>query len=199
MKSVTKVSALSQVAKSLANSEPTKADPVLTLNDAEKAMIIEYVQVNNSADKKNQQLAELLYSQGKRSYHFVGANDADKGLVGFRNALINTIVKGFDADAQKLYHAEPKTLNVSKSAERTVLVTKIIPTRFGNMKKAMVAFENAMASGKTGKAKPKTDPQMVKFYVQKAIEKLQKMESGYEGFTKDLEVLKSLSVLKQVK
>lgn len=199
MKQVKTINAIDNVVKSLANTEPVKQDPVLSLNSAEKAMIIEYVQVNNSADKKNQQLAELLYSQGKRSYHFVGANDSDKSLVAFRNVLINQIVKGFDEDAQKLFHAEPKTLNVSKSAERTVLVTKIIPTRFGNIKKAMVNFENAMASGKTGKAKAKNAQQMVKEYVKKAIEKLQKMENGYEGFTKDLEILKTLSVLKQVK
>lgn len=198
MKSV-KTNAIDNVVKSLANTEPAKIDPALTINAEEKAMIIEYVQINNSADKKNQQLAELLYANGKRSYHFVGAKDDDKSAVAFRNSVINIIVQGFDADAQKLYHAEPKTLNVSKTAERTVLVTKIIPTRYGNIKKAMLNFENAIASGKSGKAKAKTPQQMVKHYVKQAIEKLQKMENGYEGFTKDLEILKTLSVLKQVK
>jgi hypothetical protein len=198
MKSVTKVNALSQVAKTLVGNE-IPADPVLTLGADEQTMLVEYVQISNQASNKNQQLADLLYSHGKRSYHFVGANDNDKGLVAFRNKVIGILVKGFDADAQKLYYAEPKTLSMSKQVEQTVIKTKIMPTLFGNIKKAMAKLESNIASGKSEKAKPKTSPQMVKFYVQKAVEKLQKMESGYEGFTKDLEILKSLSVLKQVK
>jgi len=199
MKQVKTINAIDQVAKALANTEPTKVDPVLTISPAEQTMLIEYVQINNQATNKNQQLAELLYSKGKRSYHFVGANDEDKSLVAFRNQIISIFVKGFDADAQKLYYAEPKTLSVSKGVERTVLVTKVLPTLFGNAKKAMARLESNIANGKTEKAKPKTTEQMVKFYVQKAIEKLQQSKNGYEGFTKDMESLKAMKVLTQVK
>lgn len=198
MKSV-KTNAINAIAKSLANTEVVNLDPVLTIDSAEQTMLIEYVQISNQASNKNQQLAELLYSHGKRSYHFVGANDDDKGLVAFRNKVIGILVKGFDADAQKLYYAEPKTLSMSKQVEQTVIKTKVMPTLFGNIKKAMARLESNIASGKSEKAKPKTTEQMVKFYIQKAIEKLQQSKNGYEGFSKDMESLKAMNVLKQVK
>jgi len=199
MKSVnTKPNAINAMAKSLANTEPTKADPVLTLDSAEQTMLIEYVQVSNQASNKNQQLAELFYSKGKRSYHFVGANDEDKSAVAFRNTVIGGIVKGFDSDAQKLYHAEPKTLSMSKQVERTVLVTKQIPTLFGNIKKAMAKLENNIASGKTEKAKAKTNEQLAKQSILKALEYIGKSKNGWEGMLKDKQALESLAVLKQV-
>ena len=199
MKQVKTINAIDNVVKSLANTEPTKQDPVLTLDSAERTMLIEYVQVNNQASNKNQQLAELFYSKGKRSYHFVGANDEDKSAVAFRNNVIGVIVTGFDSDAQKLYNAEPKTLSMSKQVERTVLVTKQIPTLFGNIKKAMAKLESNIASGKTEKAKAKTNEQMVKMYIQKAIEQIGKSKNGWEGMLKDKQALESLAVLKQIK
>jgi hypothetical protein len=198
MKQVSKTNAIAQQVKTM-TAEPIPADPVLVISPAEQTMLIEYVQINNQASNKNQQLAELLYSKGKRSYHFVGANDEDKSLVAFRNQIISIFVKGFDADAQKLYHAEPKTLSVSKGVERTVLVTKVLPTLFGNAKKAMAKLENNIASGKTEKAKPKTSEQMAKQYIQKAIEQIGKCKNGWEGMLKDKQALESLAVLKQVK
>lgn len=197
MKSV-KTNAIAQQVKTM-TAEPIPADPVLTLDSAEQTMLIEYVQINNQASNKNQQLAELLYSKGKRSYHFVGANDEDKSLVAFRNQIISIFVKGFDADAQKLYHAEPKTLSVSKGVERTVLVTKVLPTLFGNAKKAMAKLENNIASGKTEKAKAKTNEQLAKQSILKAIEYIGKSKNGWEGMLKDKQALESLAVLKQVK
>jgi hypothetical protein len=183
----------------LANTDKVVSDPVLEIGKDEQTMLIEYVQVSNQASNKNQQLAELLYAHGKRSYHFVGANDDDKGLVAFRNKVIGIIVKGFDADAQKLYYAEPKTLSMSKQVEQTVLKTKQVPTLFGNIKKAMARLENNIASGKTEKAKPKTPEQMLKQYVKKAIEQIGKCKNGYEGMLKDKQTLETLAVLKQIK
>jgi len=116
-----------------------------------KPCLLSMSKYSNQASNKNQQLAELLYSHGKRSFHFVGANDDDKGLVAFRNKVIGIIVKGFDSDAQKLYYAEPKTLSMSKQVEQTVLKTKQVPTLFGNIKKAMAQFESNIASGKLEK------------------------------------------------
>ena len=80
---------------------------------------------------------------------------------------------------------------------QNVLKTKTIPTIIGNIKKALASREANV--GKEGKAKPKTTEQRVKFYVQKAIEKLQQSKNGYEGFTKDMESLKAMKVLTQVK
>lgn len=198
MKSV-KTNAIDQQVKAMLNTDKAFNDPVLEIDGAEQTMLIEYVQVNNQASNKNQQLAELFYSKGKRSFHFVGANDDDKGLVAFRNKVIGILVKGFDADAQKLYYAEPKTLSMSKQVEQTVLKTKQVPTLFGNIKKAMARLENNIASGKTEKAKPKTAEQMLKQYVKKAIEQIGKCKNGYEGMLKDKQILESLAVLKQVK
>ena len=164
-----------------------------------KALIIDFVSVANQATNKNQQLAELLYANGKRSYHFVGANDEDTSLVAFRNQVIGYIVQGFDKDAQKLYNSEPKALNMTKQVERQVMVTKTIPTLFGNIKKAMVKLEGNISSGKTEKAKPKTPEQMVRSYVKKAMEQIGKCKNGYEGMLKDRQALESLAVLKQVK
>jgi hypothetical protein len=199
MKQVKTNNAIDNVAKSLANTDKVESDPVLVISADEQTMLIEYVQVNNQASNKNQQLAELFYSHGKRSFHFVGANDDDKGLVAFRNKVIGIIVKGFDADAQKLYYAEPKTLSMSKQVEQTVLKTKQVPTLFGNIKKAMAKLENNIASGKTEKAKPKTAEQMLKQYVKKAIEQIGKCKNGYEGMLKDKQILETLAVLKQIK
>ena len=199
MKQVKTINAIDNVVKSLANTDKVSIDPVLEIGKDEQTMLIEYVQVSNQASNKNQQLAELLYAHGKRSYHFVGANDDDKGLVAFRNKVIGIIVKGFDADAQKLYYAEPKTLSMSKQVEQTVLKTKQVPTLFGNIKKAMARLENNIASGKTEKAKPKTPEQMLKQYVKKAIEQIGKCKNGYEGMLKDKQTLETLAVLKQVK
>lgn len=193
------VNAIDQVVKSLANTEPTKLDPVLTISKDEQAMLIEYVQISNQASNKNQQMAELFYAHGKRSFHFVGANDEDKGLVAFRNTVIGAIVKGFDADAQKLYYAEPKTLSMSKQVEQTVLKTKQVPTLFGNIKKAMARLETNIASGKTEKAKAKTAEQMAKQYAQKFLEQIGKCKNGWEGMLKDKGLVESLAVLKQVK
>ena len=191
------VNAIEAQVKALANTKPV--EKAVSINDSEKALIIEFVQVANQATNKNQQLAELLYANGKRSYHFVGANDEDKSLVAFRNQVIGYIVQGFDKDAQKLYSSEPKTLNMTKQVERTVLTTKTIPTLFGNIKKAMIKLEGNIASGKTEKAKPKTQEQMARYYVKKALESIGKCKNGWEGMLKDKQALESLAVLKQVK
>lgn len=197
MKSV-KTNAIGNIAKSLVSNE-VPADPVLTIGADEQTMLVEYVQISNQASNKNQQLADLLYSHGKRSYHFVGANDDDKGLVAFRNKVIGVLVKGFDADAQKLYYAEPKTLSMSKQVEQTVIKTKIVPTLFGNIKKAMAKLENNIASGKTEKAKPKTKEQMAKQALLQFIKYAKESKNCWEGFSKDIEMAQSFSVLKQIK
>lgn len=199
MKQVKTINAIDQVVKSLANTEPTKADPVLVITADEQTLIMEYTKLAEQAGNKNQQLAEALYSHGKRSFHFVGASDEDKGLVAFRNKVIATIVSGFDTEAQKLFSAEPKTLSMSKQVEQTVLKTKKVPTIFGNIKKAMARLESNIASGKTEKAKPKTKEQMAKYYVQQAIKAMGECKNGWEGMLKDKQTLESLAVLKQVR
>ena len=194
MKQVKTINAIDNVAKSLANTDPVQSG--IKMDKTSKELVVEYARVYKDGESVKGLLADSLYADGIRSYHIVGASDDDKSLVAFRHQLIQLIISADPEDA-KLYNAEPKTLSLSMQATQQMLKTKIIPTIIGNIKKALASRE--VKASKTEKAKPKTPQQMVKFYIKQAIEKLQKMENGYEGFTKDLEVLKSLSVLKQVK
>ena len=170
----------------------------LQLSSDEAKAVVDYSRAFQEAGNKNQKLVELLYSHGKRSYHFVGASDEDSGLVAFRNKIIDQVVLGFDADAQKLYRAEPKTLNMTQQAMQTVIKGRVTDT-FANIKKAMVRFETKALSGETDKKKPKTNEQMVAYYVKQALEKMTKCKNGWEGMLKDKQALESLAVLKQVK
>lgn len=189
------VNAIDNVVKSLANTQPVKSS--VALGETSKSLIPQYALHYKDAENCKSLLVDSLFADGIRSFHIVGANDEDKSLVQLRHQIIQLIISADKEDA-KLYNAEPKTLSLSMQATQTVLKTKTIPTIIGNIKKALKLRE-VNSTKTTGKAKPKTPQQMVKHYVKQAIEKLQKMENGYEGFTKDLETLKSLSVLKQVK
>ena len=193
MKSVSK-NAIDNVAKSLANTNPVKDS--VSLSDNSKTLWVDYAKDYKGSENTKSLLVDSLFADGIRSYHIVGASDDDKSLVQLRNQIIQLIVQA-DKDDAKLYNAEPKTLSLSMQAMQTILKTKTIPTIIGNVKKALATREANV--GKEGKAKPKTTEQMVKFYIQKAIEKLQQSKNGYEGFTKDMEALKSMNVLKQVK
>lgn len=195
MKSVKKINAIDNVVKSLANSEPVKNS--VTLSDTSKTLWVDYARHYKDGENSKTMLVDSLFADGIRSYHIVGANDEDKSLVQLRHQIIQLIISASPDDV-KLYNAEPKTLSLTMQSVQTILKTKTIPTIIGNVKKALARRE-VSASKTDGKAKPKTPQQMVKHYVKQAIEKLQKMENGYAGFTKDLETLKTLSVLKQVK
>lgn len=191
-----KPSAIGQQVKAMLGE---KIVDTLQVSADEGDLMMEYAQLAEGATKKNQKLVETLYSHGKRSYHFVGANDEDKGLVAFRNQVLDYLTKGLDSEAQKLIKAEPKSLKVSEQAVRTILTTKTLPTLFGNIKKAMVRFETQALSGETGKAKAKTNEQMVHYYVNQALDKITKCKNGWEGMLKDKQALEALAVRKQVK
>ena len=195
-KSVAKPSAIGQQVKTMLGE---KIIDTLKVSADEGALMMEYATLAEGATNKNNQLVEKLYANGKRSYHFVGANDEDKGLVAFRNQVLDYLIKGLDSESQRLIKAEPKSLKVSEQAVRTLLVTKNLPTLFGNIKKAMVRFETQALSGETEKAKPKTNEQMVHYYVNLAIEKISKCKNGWEGMLKDKQALEALAVRKQVK
>ena len=106
----------------------------LKVSADEGALMIEYATLAEGATNKNNQLVEKLYANGKRSYHFVGANDETQAL-----------------------------------------------------------------SGETEKKKPKTNEQMVHYYVNLALDKITKCKNGWEGMLKDKQALEALAVRKQVK
>ena len=195
MKSVNTVNAIDNVAKSLANTKP--ATNALALSDSSKKLVVKYAQVFNAEDGTKKLLADTLFSDGFRAYHIVGATDEDKSLVALRNQIIQLVVSSNPDDA-KLYNAEPKTLSLQMQAVQTVLKTKTVPTIIGNIKKALKTREENI--GKVGgKKKAATKEQMVLKSVKQAIKYLKECKKGYEGFTKDLETLNNLAVLKQVK
>jgi hypothetical protein len=188
------VSALTQVAKSLANTEPTQATIQMSQNT--KTLWVDYAKDYKGSENTKALLADSLFADGIRSYHIVGANDEDKSLVALRNQIIQLIVNADPADA-KLYNAEPKTLPLSQQAVQTVFKTKTIPTILGNAKKALASREANI--GKEGKAKPKTKEQMAKQSLLNFIKYAKESKNGYEGITKDIAMAESFAVLKQVK
>jgi hypothetical protein len=194
MSKVKTVNAIDNVAKSLANTKPVTN--ALALSDSSKKLVVSYAKVFNSENDTKALLADSLFADGFRAYHIVGATDEDKSLVALRNQIIQLIVSA-DTESAKLYNAEPKTLSLKMQAVQTTLKTKTVPTIIGNIKKALKTREENI--GKVGKAKPKTKEQMVLQSVKQAIKYLKECKKGYEGFTKDLEALNNLAVLKQVK
>jgi hypothetical protein len=195
MSKVNTVNAIDNVAKSLANTKPdTNA---LSLSADSKRLVVGYAKVFNQESEVKGLLVDSLFADGFKAYHIVGATDEDKSLVALRNQIIQLIVSADPEDA-KLYNAEPKTLSIKMQAVQTTLKTKTVPTIIGNIKKALKLRE-ANVGKVGGKAKPKTKEQMVLQSVKQAIKYLKECKKGYEGFTKDLEALNNLAVLKQVK
>jgi hypothetical protein len=194
MKQVNTVNAIDNVAKSLANTKP--ATDALSLSNDSKRLVVGYAKVFNQESEVKGLLVDSLFADGFRAYHIVGATDEDKSLLALRNQIIQLIVSADPEDA-KLYNAEPKTLSIKMQAVQTTLKTRTVPTIISNIKKALKTREANV--GKVGKAKPKSKEQMVLKSVKQAIKYLKECKKGYEGFTKDLETLNSLAVLKQVK
>jgi len=188
------VSALTQVAKSLANQEPVKAS--VSLGDTTKSLVVEYAKHYKDTENCKGALVDSLFADGIRSYHIVGASDDDKSLVQLRHQIIQLIISA-DKDDMKLYNAEPKTLSLAMQAVQTILKTKTIPTIIGNIKKALANRE--ANAGKEGKSKPKTKEQMAKQSLQAFIKYAKDSKNGWEGMTKDIQLAESFAVLKQVK
>jgi hypothetical protein len=195
MKSVKTVNAIDNVAKSLANTKPVTN--ALSLSDYSKELVVKYAKVFNSENDTKALLADSLFADGFRAYHIVGSTDEDKSLVALRNQIIQLVISSNPDDA-KLYNAEPKTLSLQMQAVQTMLKTKTVPTIIGNIKKALKLRE-ANVGKVGGKKKPATKEQMVLKSVKQAIKYLKECKNGYEGFSKDLEALSNLAVLKQVK
>ena len=194
MKQVKTINAIDNVVKSLANTNPVKDS--VALSDNSKVLWVDYAKDYKGSENTKSMLVDSLFADGIRSYHIVGASDEDKSLVALRNQIIQLIV-GADKDDAKLYNAEPKTLGLSMQAMQTILKTKTIPTIIGNVKKALASREANV--GKEGKAKPKTKEQMAKQSLLQFIKYAKESKNCWEGFSKDIEMAQSFSVLKQIK
>jgi hypothetical protein len=171
------------------------SNPVLVISREEAALITDFAKVGEESRNKNKQLSELMYANGKRSFHFCGKDEKDTDLVKFRRLVESYIIKGYDATAQKLLSALPDSLNVSDSAIRKLIISDKLDVDYANLKKAMVKLENDKLSGKTEKAKAKSNEQMIKHYIVEAIKKIEKSK-GYTGMSDDLVALKKMNALK---
>lgn len=193
------VNAIDSQVKALANITPT--GKAIKLSSAEVALISDAVASANTTTKKWQKMADDLYANGKRSEHFdrkEALRIKDNEMIRFHEAVNNAIVSSYDADAQKLYNADPESLNTSKQVERTVLRSKV-SDHFSNVKKAIKNLENRIASGKAeGKEPATSNLGMVVKQIQDSIERLEKEKKPYIGIVDDIKALKvTLSSIKK--
>ena len=188
------INPIAQVAETLTGSRVT-GNPVLVITKDEANLITEFAQSGENLRNKNKQLSELMYANGKRSFHFCGKDEKDTDLVKFRRLVESYIIKGYDATAQKLLNALPDSLNQTDSAIRKLIISDKLDVDYSNLKKAMVKLEENKLAGKTEKAKAKTNEQMIKQHIQDAINKIGKSK-GYTGMADDLVALKKMNALK---
>ena len=194
------LSALGQQVKAMVG-EPIPANPVLTVSKDEGALISALAGLKQTSNKKNQELCDKLYYNGKRSHHFVGKSEKDKSLLAFRDTVCGFIIEGLDDDSKKLIRSNPESLSKVQIATRKVLIEDSVDNTYSNIKKAMQSLEVAKASGNTG-GKKKAASQMVMALreVLSAMDRLSEEKTNpYAGIVDDLKVLKALNIHKYVK
>ena len=193
------LSAIGQQVKAMVG-EPIPADPVLTVSKDEGKLIIAFAGLKQASYKKNQELCDMLYSNGKRSHHFVGKLEKDPQLAGFRNTVCEFIIEGLDDDSKKLIRSNTESLSKTQNAVRQVLIETAVDNTFSNLKKAMKTLENAKASGATSKKKAASQMVMALREVLSAMGRMSDEKTNpYAGIVDDIKVLKSLNIHKYVK
>ena len=194
------LSAIGQQVKAMVG-EPIPADPVLTVSKDEGKLIIAFAGLKQASYKKNQELCDMLYSNGKRSHHFVGKLEKDPQLSGFRNTVCEFIIEGLDDDSKKLIRSNTESLSKTQNAVRQVLIETAVDNTFSNLKKAMKTLENAKASGNTsGKKKAASQMVMALREVLSAMDRLSKEKTNpYASIVDDIKALKALNIHKYVK
>jgi hypothetical protein len=187
------VNAIDSQVKALANITPT--GNTIKLSSAEAELISDAVKSANTTTKKWQKMADDLYANGKRSEHFdrkEAQRIKDNELIRFHESVNGAIVSSYDADAIKLYNADPETLNTSKQVERVVLRSKV-SDHFSNVKKAIKNIESRIASGKADGKEPATSNiGMVIKNIQNSIERLEAEKKPYAGIVDHIKGLKMI-------
>jgi hypothetical protein len=194
------ISALGQQVKAMLG-EPIPANPVLTVSKDEGVLISTLSGLKQNSGNKNKELCDLLYSNGKRSHHFVGKLEKDSQLAGFRNTVCEFIIEGLSDDAKKLIRSNTESLTETQIAVRQVLIEDNVDNTYSNIKKAMQTLERAKASGSSG-TKKKAASQMVMALreVLSAMDRLSKEKTNpYANIVDDIKVLKTLNIHKYVK
>jgi hypothetical protein len=194
------LSALGQQAKAMLG-EPIPANPVLTVSKDEGILISALAGLKQTSNKKNQELCDKLYSNGKRSHHFVGKSEKDKSLLAFRDKVCGFIIEGLDDDSKKLIRSNPESLSKVQIATRKVLIEDAVDNTYSNIKKAMQSLESAKASGSSGsKKKPASQMVMALREILSAIDRLSEEKTNpYASIVDDIKALKALNIHKYVK
>jgi hypothetical protein len=190
MKQVTApvVSALSQQPKAIAN-KMALAD-IIKLNSEETTLIVSAVQSANDSQGKWAKMADVLWGNGKRPEHFdrvEAIRVKDNEMIKFHTSVNNAIVSSYDAPAQKLYHADPESLPMSKQVERTVL-RKQVSDHFSTIKRHIVKIKAGSSNGTNTGASSNMD--MVVKSLDDAISRLEKEKKPYIGIVEDIKALK---------
>jgi len=194
------LSALGQQVKAMVG-EPIPSNPVLTVSKDEGALISALAGLKQTSNKKNQELCDKLYSNGKRSHHFVGKSEKDKSLLAFRDTVCGFIIEGLDDDSKKLIRSNPESLSKVQIATRKVLIEDAVDNTYSNIKKAMQSLETAKASGSSGtKKKPAGQMVMALREILSAIDRLSEEKTNpYASIVDDIKALKALNIHKYVK
>jgi hypothetical protein len=197
MKNVkTAVSALSQVSKSLANTEPV-SNPYALNSDVINS-IETWSGLVKQASEAGDRLVDVLIANKVKPSQFVAFNETeDKQGISFRDNVFTCIVKGWnDPVATKLVFADPKTLAKSDEAQQIVL-RDMARKAYNNLKAQLTRrIENG---DKVGKSAPASKTILAQRAVKQAIKYLEENKAGYAGMPEDIKALKSLKILTQVK
>lgn len=191
----TAVSALSQVSKTLANTEPV-SNPY-ALNTEVINSIETWSGLSKQASDAGNRLVDVLVANQIKPHHFVAFNETeDKQGASFRDNVFYHIVKGWnDKVAEKLVFADPKTLSTSEQAQRIVL-RDMARKAYNNLKAQLTSrLENADKA----KATPATKPVLALRAVKQAIKYLEQVKDGYSGMPEDVKALKALKIMSAVK
>jgi hypothetical protein len=190
------VSAITQVSKSLANTEPV-ANPY-ALNTEVINSIETWSGLSKQASEAGDRLVDVLIANKVKPSQFVAFDEKDdKQGISFRDNVFDHIVKGWnDKVAEKLIYADPKTLAVNEQAQAIVL-RNFGRKAYNNLKAQLTRrIENG---DKVGKSAPLSKALLAKRAVKQAIKYLEENKAGYAGMPKDIKALKGLVVLKVLK
>jgi len=190
------VSAITQVSKSLANTEPV-SNPY-ALNSEVINSIETWSGLVKQASEAGDRLVDVLVANKVKPSQFVAFNETeDKQGISFRDNVFACIVKGWnDPIATKLVFADPKTLSVSDQAQQVVL-RDFGRKAYNNLKAQLT--RRIEKGDKVSKSAPASKSILAQRAVKQAIKYLEENKSGYAGMPEDIKALKGLVVLKVLK
>lgn len=190
------VSAITQVSKSLANTEPV-SNPY-ALNSEVINSIETWSGLVKQASEAGDRLVDVLVANKVKPSQFVAFNETeDKQGISFRDNVFACIVKGWnDPIATKLVFADPKTLSVSDQAQAIVL-RDFGRKAYNNLKAQLT--RRIEKGDQVSKSAPASKTILAQRAVKQAIKYLEENKSGYAGMPEDIKALKGLVVLKVLK